>query len=128
MSDAQIDGYAAALFEIARAEGVLPRVHDELFRFSRSVDAAPDLRSALTDPGSTPEGKQAVLDQLLQARRTRSPSSCCSSSSAAGRRASSPGSSTRSVPAPLQRARRASPRSGSPRRSPRSSAAGSRPR
>jgi F-type H+-transporting ATPase subunit delta len=68
MSDAQIDGYAAALFEIARAEGVLPRVHDELFRFSRSVDAAPDLRSALTDPGSTPEAKQAVLDQLLQGK------------------------------------------------------------
>lgn len=60
-----IDGYAAALFEIARAENVLDRVGDELFRFSRAVEAAPDLRSALTDPGTGDEAKLALLAELL---------------------------------------------------------------
>ena len=68
MSDSQIDGYAAALFEVARAEDVLGRVGDELFRFSRAVEASPELRSALTDPGSAPEAKARVLDELLGGR------------------------------------------------------------
>lgn len=68
MSDAHIDGYAAALFEIARAEGVLGRVRDELFRFSRAVDGAPELRSALTDPATSAESKASVVTQLLDGR------------------------------------------------------------
>jgi F-type H+-transporting ATPase subunit delta len=68
MSDKEVDGYAAALFEVARAEGVLGRVQDELFRFSRAVDAAPDLRSALTDPSTTLAAKEAILDQLLEGK------------------------------------------------------------
>jgi F-type H+-transporting ATPase subunit delta len=65
MSDATVDGYAAALFEVARAEDVLSRVSDELFRFSRTVEANAELRSALTDPGSGGEAKQALLTELL---------------------------------------------------------------
>lgn len=68
MSDASIDGYAAALFEIARAEDVLGRVQDELFRFSRAVDAAPALRSALTDPAATADVKEALVVRLLDGR------------------------------------------------------------
>lgn len=68
MSDAQIDGYAAAMFEVARAEDALGRVGDELFRFSRSVEASPELRSALTDPGSGPAAKERVIDELLGSR------------------------------------------------------------
>lgn len=68
MSDAQIDGYAAAMFEVARAEEVLGRVGDELFRFSRAVEASPELRSALTDPGSAREAKTRILDELLGGR------------------------------------------------------------
>lgn len=68
MSDAQIDGYAAAMFEVARAEDVLGRVGDELFRFSRSVEASPDLRSALTDPGTPGPVKMRMLDDLLAGR------------------------------------------------------------
>lgn len=64
MSD-QIDGYVTALFEVARAEDVLGRVGDELFRFSRAVEASPDLRSALTDPASAAETKKHILDDLL---------------------------------------------------------------
>lgn len=65
MSDTQVEGYATAMFEVARAEDVLGRAGDELFRFSRAVDAAPDLRSALTDPGSPPEAKARIVEQLL---------------------------------------------------------------
>jgi F-type H+-transporting ATPase subunit delta len=68
MSDQQIDGYAAAMFEVARAENVLGRVGDELFRFSRAVDAEPDLRSALTDPGTTGEAKTRIVQELLSGR------------------------------------------------------------
>ena len=65
MSDQQIDGYAAALFEVARSEDVLGRVGDELFRFSRAVESAPELRSALTDPGSAGDAKARIVDELL---------------------------------------------------------------
>jgi F-type H+-transporting ATPase subunit delta len=65
MSDAHIDGYAAGLFEIARAEDALSRVGDELFRFSRAVDANAELRSALTDPASSADAKQRLVSELL---------------------------------------------------------------
>jgi F-type H+-transporting ATPase subunit delta len=68
VSDQQIDGYAAAMFEVARAEGVLDRAGDELFRFSRAVDSSPDLRSALTDPASPAEAKASIVQQLLEGR------------------------------------------------------------
>lgn len=61
----QIAGYAAALFEVARAEDVLDRVGDELFRFSRTLETAPDLRSALTDPATPDDAKNAILRELL---------------------------------------------------------------
>ncbi len=49
MSDNRIEGYARGLFEIARAEGTLDVVEDELFRFARSFEGSDSLRSALTD-------------------------------------------------------------------------------
>ena len=61
----QIDGYAAALFEVARAEDAVGRVGDELFRFSRAVESSPELRSALTDPASAPDAKARIIDELL---------------------------------------------------------------
>ncbi|HVF76937.1 MAG TPA: ATP synthase F1 subunit delta [Solirubrobacteraceae bacterium] len=67
-SDTQVDGYAAALYEVAHAEGVVERVQDEFFRFSRAVDASPDLRSALTDPASSAERKESVIRELLADR------------------------------------------------------------
>ena len=60
-----VEGYAAALFEVARAEDALDRVGDELFRFSRTVESNPDLRSALTDPGTGDDSKSALLRELL---------------------------------------------------------------
>jgi F-type H+-transporting ATPase subunit delta len=68
MSDKQIEGYARALFEVARAEDLADRVGDELFRFARTVDASSDLRSALTDPGSVGEAKTRIVAELLEAK------------------------------------------------------------
>lgn len=70
MSDARIDGYARALFEVARAEGTLDEVEDELFRFARSFEASDELRTALTDE-TIPAGKrQAIVEDLLGGRAT----------------------------------------------------------
>ena len=68
MSDKQIDGYARALFEIARAEDVVDRVSDELFRFARTVDGSSELRSALTDPGSVADAKSRIVGELLDTK------------------------------------------------------------
>jgi F-type H+-transporting ATPase subunit delta len=70
MSDARIDGYARALFEVGRAEGTLDEVEDELFRFARSFEASDELRNALTDE-MIPAGKrQAIVEDLLGGKAT----------------------------------------------------------
>jgi F-type H+-transporting ATPase subunit delta len=70
MSDARIDGYARALFEVASAEGTLDEVEDELFRFARSYESSDSLRQALTDE-QIPAGKrQAIVEDLLGGKAT----------------------------------------------------------
>ena len=63
--DRLVEGYAEALFSVAEAEGVLAGVEDELFRFGKSVEFAPLLRDALTDPSLPAERKKAVIEELL---------------------------------------------------------------
>ena len=70
MSDDRIEGYARALFEVARAEGTLDEVEDELFRFARSYESSDALRDALTDD-AVPAGKrQAIVEDLLGGKAT----------------------------------------------------------
>ncbi len=70
MTEQRIDGYARALFEVARAEGTLDEVEDELFRFARSFEGSDSLRSALTDE-QIPAGKrQAIIEDLLGGKVT----------------------------------------------------------
>ena len=59
------DAYAEALFEIARAEGNLDRVEDELFRFARTLEASDELRMTLTDKTIPAERRQKVVEELL---------------------------------------------------------------
>jgi F-type H+-transporting ATPase subunit delta len=66
--DARIDGYAAAILEVARAEEQLERVGDELFRIARAFEASNPLREALTDPRIPVERKKGVVDDLLGAK------------------------------------------------------------
>lgn len=65
MNDAVIDGYARALFEVARAEGTIDEVEDELFRFARSYESSDALRNALTDEMVPAAKRQAIVEDLL---------------------------------------------------------------
>lgn len=70
MSDARIEGYARALFEVARAEGTLDEVEDELFRFARSYESSDELRNALTDDMVPAAKRQAIVEDLLGGKAT----------------------------------------------------------
>lgn len=70
MSDARIEGYARALFEVARAEGTLDEVEDELFRFARSFEASDELRNTLTDEAIPAGKRQAIVEDLLGGKAT----------------------------------------------------------
>lgn len=64
-------GYAAAIYELARAEGDLARVEGELSSIARAIDSSTDLRSTLTDPALPLDRKRAVIDDLLGGRASR---------------------------------------------------------
>ena len=70
MSDARIAGYARAVFEIARAEGTLDEVEDELFRFARSYESSDALRNALTDEMVPAYRRQGIVESLLGGKAT----------------------------------------------------------
>ena len=70
MSDARIEGYARALFEVARAEGTIDEVEDELFRFARSYESSDELRNALTDDQVPAAKRQAIVEDLLGGKAT----------------------------------------------------------
>ena len=59
------DAYASALFEVAKAEGSLETVEDELFRVARTLEASDDLRNALTDQRVPVETRQGIVEDLL---------------------------------------------------------------
>ena len=46
MADDRTLAYAEALFSVARAEGTLGEVEDELFRFSQTLQGSDELRDA----------------------------------------------------------------------------------
>ncbi len=65
MQPEQVDGYAAALFEVARAEGALEVVEEELFKLSDVLAQSDELRSTLTDASLPPEKRQEIIQDLL---------------------------------------------------------------
>ena len=71
MVDATVRGYAAAIFELARGEGVMELVEGELFRVARALEGSDELREALSDIRLPMERKQAVIDDLLGGRAHR---------------------------------------------------------
>jgi F-type H+-transporting ATPase subunit delta len=68
MSDDRVRGYAAGLLELARAEGVVARVSDELYRIARALETSADLRLTLGDPRLPLERKHGVVADLLGGR------------------------------------------------------------
>jgi F-type H+-transporting ATPase subunit delta len=65
MIDNRTDGYARALFEVARADGTLDEVEDELFRFARSYESSESLRTTLSDENIPAGKRQAIIEDLL---------------------------------------------------------------
>lgn len=65
MDEQRVDGYATAMFEVARVEGSLDEVEDELFRFARTLEGNDQLRSVLTDDAVPAERRRAVVADLL---------------------------------------------------------------
>lgn len=63
-----IAGYAQALFMVARAEGALPAVEDELYAFGKAIEKSTELREALTDAALPAENKKQVVLDLLGER------------------------------------------------------------
>jgi F-type H+-transporting ATPase subunit delta len=70
MSDSRIEGYARGLFEIARAEGTIDEVEDELFRFARIYESSEELRNALSDEQIPASKRQAIIEDLLGGKAT----------------------------------------------------------
>jgi len=68
MADPNVDrteAYAKALLEVARAEGMLGEVEDDLFRFARVFEGTDELRTALTDPSLPADRRMAVVEELM---------------------------------------------------------------
>jgi F-type H+-transporting ATPase subunit delta len=68
MADDRTLAYAEALFGVARAEGTLAEVEEELFRFSQTLKGNDELRTALTDPGIPAARRQQIVEDLLGGR------------------------------------------------------------
>jgi F-type H+-transporting ATPase subunit delta len=68
MNADRIDSYATALLEVARAEGHLDEVEDELFRFARALESSDALRNSLTDQMIPAAKRQAIVEDLLGGR------------------------------------------------------------
>jgi F-type H+-transporting ATPase subunit delta len=61
----RIESYAQAFLGVARAEGRVGAIEDDLFRFARAIDASDDLRMALGDRNLPAERRVAIVDELM---------------------------------------------------------------
>lgn len=68
MPDDRTTAYARAMFDVARAEGDVARIGDELFRFARALEGSDELRTALTDPHLPAGRRQQIVEDLLGGR------------------------------------------------------------
>jgi F-type H+-transporting ATPase subunit delta len=59
------EAYAQGLLEVARAEGPLADIEDDLFRFARTMQGSDELRMALTDPKLPIDRRLSVIADLL---------------------------------------------------------------
>jgi F-type H+-transporting ATPase subunit delta len=59
------ESYAQSLVQVARAEGQLGAVEDDLFRLARTYEGSDELRMALTDPKLPVERRIAVIEELM---------------------------------------------------------------
>ncbi|MET0727464.1 MAG: ATP synthase F1 subunit delta [Acidimicrobiales bacterium] len=67
-TDERTLAYAGALFAVARSEGGLATVEDELFRFARTLEGNDELRTTLTDASLPVSRRQQIVEDLLGGR------------------------------------------------------------
>src|SRR5262245_8160121 len=71
MSDVQhtvggrVETYASAIADVARAEGQLDTVADELYRFARALDESDELRTTLADRSIPAARRLGIVQDLL---------------------------------------------------------------
>ena len=65
METDQVNGYATALFEVARAEGALQVVEEELFNLSHVLSQSDELRATLTDASIPADKRQDIVKDVL---------------------------------------------------------------
>ena len=68
MTDERSHAYAEALLAVARSEGSLAEVEDELFRFARLLEGNDELRTTLTDAALPVSRRQQIVEDLLGGR------------------------------------------------------------
>ena len=68
MADDRTTAYAEALFAVARAEGPLAEVEDELFRVAQVVKGNDELRDTLADPHIPVATRQQIVVDLLDGK------------------------------------------------------------
>lgn len=90
-ADDRVTGYARAMFDIARAEGNLKIVSDELYRFARALEGSDELRDALADPHLPAGRRQQIVEDLLDGRAHPTSVGLVSMAVAAGRGRDLPG-------------------------------------
>ena len=64
----RVTGYAAGIFEIARAEDQLERVQNELLQIARAFRSSDELRDSLSNPQLPADRKSAIVSGLLESR------------------------------------------------------------
>jgi F-type H+-transporting ATPase subunit delta len=66
VAEDRIHSYAAALFEVAQAEGSLETVEDELFKVARTIEGSDELRTTLTDNNIPVERRLGVVADIFR--------------------------------------------------------------
>ena len=59
-------GYAASLYALARAEGAVDTLEDQMFALSKGIAASRDLRDYLSDAAVPAEQQKKALGEILQ--------------------------------------------------------------
>jgi F-type H+-transporting ATPase subunit delta len=85
MASERDKAYAAAIAAVARAEGELGAVQDELFSLARTLGGSDELLSTLTDPQLPAARRQQIVEDLLEGRVSKATLAVVSMVVAAGR-------------------------------------------
>jgi F-type H+-transporting ATPase subunit delta len=85
MASERDKAYAAAIAAVARAEGELGAVQDELFTLARTLGGSEELSTTLTDPQLPAGRRQQIVEDILEGRVSKATLAVVSMIVAAGR-------------------------------------------